>query len=179
MESRMMSECPVFDDESISLIFRYFRESLFKIWECYISIWHDIHNRKDYFGYLSETKKLLIYLSTSANIGSLDGLSTEILIELIYRVKYYESWKVIFPSRQYDILSSWEYAPYGLECLTAHDDRVSECRRLKVSKILSTVPWDIASTSYDAVLCHRGDSGIVESHRKSIFFSGEKAKFLF
>ena len=106
-------------------------------------------------------------------------LSTEILIELIYRVKYYESWKVIFPSRQYDILSSWEYAPYGLECLTAHDDRVSECRRLKVSKILSTVPWDIASTSYDAVLCHRGDSGIVESHRKSIFFSGEKAKFLF
>jgi hypothetical protein len=176
MQVWMMPYDPVFDSESVSSLFRGFGISLFEIWERCISIRNYIHDREYDFRDFLMMKKCLIYLGSSTDICFFDISRREVSIEFGHRVYYCESGKCIISSGKHDILTTRKYATDRLKCLTSHDDGMSECRRLKVSKILTIVPRNFSCVSDDTIFRHSSDSDVGESHRKSIFFSREKAK---
>ena len=79
-----MTFLPVFDGKSVSFVFSDFREVFLEVRKRRITIWRHIDYREDDLIGLPETKKLFIYLRSSADEGSFDTFTLKISIKLFY-----------------------------------------------------------------------------------------------
>ena len=97
----------------------------------------------------------------------------QILFELLYRVYDRHSLIGEIPSCEDDILTSREYTPYRVECLTSHDDRMTLRRGSEMCEVLWNMPWDLSLISDNTIASHSSDGDIVDF----ILFERENISF--